>query len=307
MTSTNVIGESEASDILSLYVAAVPSQPDPPTESIVWAIASTAEVGEELAVQVNWTAPADNGSPILGYRLYMAEEQSPSQILYDGSKSRRADVFSFTVRSGIQKHLSYQFRLQALNAVGLSTISEPLAVLAAVVPVAPTELNVTGSGQGSLDLEWTPPQETGGSVLTGYFLYYQKYTALLTAPEAWLKSSLISQAATTQTLVGLEADEQYRVKIVAVNVRGESPFSTSVTHFAGAVPSGLSPPTAVAGSRTLETIGIAWVAPATSTTDVLGYRLYVNEPTSNAVPTELVYDGGAIPNVYKAKVSGLQS
>ena len=111
MTSTNVIGESEASDILSLYVPAVPSQPDPPTESIVWAIASTAEVGEELAVQVNWTAPADNGSPILGYRLYMAEEQSPSQILYDGSKSRRADVFSFTVRSGIQKHLSYQFRL----------------------------------------------------------------------------------------------------------------------------------------------------------------------------------------------------
>lgn len=97
-------------------------------------------------MQVNWTAPADNGSPILGYRLFMAEEQSPSQILYDGTKSRRADVFSFTTRTGIKKHLSYQFRLQALNAVGLSAISEPLNVLAAVVPGAPTELNVTLSG-----------------------------------------------------------------------------------------------------------------------------------------------------------------
>lgn len=146
MTSVNVIGEGDASDILTLYVAAVPSTPDPPTESIVWATTRTSEVAEELAVQVNWTAPADNGSPILGYRLFMAEEQSPSQILYDGTKSRRADVFSFTLRTGIQKHLSYQFRLQALNAVGLSAISEPLSVLAAVVPGAPTELNVTGSG-----------------------------------------------------------------------------------------------------------------------------------------------------------------
>lgn len=107
--------------------------------------------------------------------------------------------------------------------------------------------------------------------------------------------------------MGLEANEQYRVKIVAVNVRGESPFSASVTHFAGAVPSGLASPTAVAGSRTVDTIGIAWTAPAASTTDVLGYRLFVNEPTSNAVPTEMVYDGSAIPNVYQARVGGLRS
>jgi hypothetical protein len=74
MTSVNIIGESDASDILTLYVAAVPSQPNAPTESIVWSISNTAEVGEELAVQVNWTEPAANGSPILGYKLYMAEE-----------------------------------------------------------------------------------------------------------------------------------------------------------------------------------------------------------------------------------------
>jgi hypothetical protein len=40
---------------------------------------------------------------------------------------------------------------------------------------------------------------------------------------------------------------------------------------------------------------------------VLGYRLYVNEPNSNAVPTRRVYDGAAIPNVLHAKVTGLQS
>jgi hypothetical protein len=78
LTSVNIIGESEHTDILTLYVAAVPSKPEAPTESIVWAISNAFEIGQELAVQVNWTAPADNGAPILGYRLFMAEEQSPS-------------------------------------------------------------------------------------------------------------------------------------------------------------------------------------------------------------------------------------
>jgi titin len=173
-----------------------------------------------------------------------------------------------------------------------------LVVLAAVAPGAPTELNVTESGEGTLNLEWTPPEETGGSVLTGYYLYYQKSSSLLTDPDTWLKSAEISHTTTTSSLVGLEGTEQYRVKIVAANVRGEGAFSKSVTHFAGAVPSGLTTPSAVLGSRTLETIGIQWSAPSTSTTDVLGYRLYVNEPSSNAIPTELVYDGAAIANVY---------
>jgi hypothetical protein len=80
-----------------------------------------------------------------------------------------------------------------------------------------------------------------------------------------------------------------------------------VNHYAGAVPSGLTTPSAVAGSRKLESLGIQWTAPSVSTTDVLGYRLYVNEPNSNAIPTELVYDGAAIPNVFQTRVTDLES
>jgi hypothetical protein len=50
MTSVNIIGESDVSDILTLYVAAIPSQPDSPIESIVWKISSSAALGEELAI-----------------------------------------------------------------------------------------------------------------------------------------------------------------------------------------------------------------------------------------------------------------
>lgn len=94
--------------------------------------------------------------------------------------------------------------------------------------------------------------------------------------------------------------------MTAVNVRGASEPSSSVTQYAGPVPSSLTPPTVVAGSRTLSELSVEWYAPGVTTTDVIGYRLYVNDADSNAVPTRLVFDGSTIDNVFSSKVTGLE-
>lgn len=206
---------------------------------------------------------------------------------------------------GVTRGLDYQFVVQALNAVGDSDRSDPLAILAAVVPSAPLNLNVTGSGSGSISLEWTAPEKVGGSVLLGYYAYYQLYSALLTAPDVWLKTSLLVASAVTHDLTGLTAGEQYRIRMVAVNVRGESEHSTSVTRYAAAVPSGLAAPSLVAGTRTVNSMTVQWTAPTVPGTDILGYRLYVNNPNSNAVPQTLVYEGAAISTVLQSNVTGL--
>jgi hypothetical protein len=52
---------------------------------------------------------------------------------------------------------------------------------------------------------------------------------------------------------------------------------------------------------------VRWDVPAVSSTKVLGYRVYVNEPDSGAVPSRLVYDGEAVATLVEAKVSGLKS
>lgn len=44
-----------------------------------------------------------------------------------------------------------------------------------------------------------------------------------------------------------------------------------------------------------------------STTDVLGYQLYINEANSNSVPHVMIYDGQAIPNKLTVTVSELVS
>jgi hypothetical protein len=45
--------------------------------------------------------------------------------------------------------------------------------------------------------------------------------------------------------------------------------------------------------------------PSSSTTDVLGYRLFANEADSNAVPTLVVYDGEAVPNILQTTLGNL--
>jgi hypothetical protein len=47
--------------------------------------------------------------------------------------------------------------------------------------------------------------------------------------------------------------------------------------------------------------------PGVSTTDALGYQLYINEANSNAIPTIMVYDGKAISNVLTVTVTNLIS
>ena len=47
--------------------------------------------------------------------------------------------------------------------------------------------------------------------------------------------------------------------------------------------------------------------PGTSTTDVLGFQLFINDVNSNAIPDKMIYDGKAIASVLQATVTGLQS
>jgi len=307
MASTNVIGESLASDILTLYVAAVPSQPSTPSETSVFSVQNGASYASEIGIKIDWVSPADNGAPIKGYKLFMAEEQAPSQLIFDGSSSSRADILTYTVREGITKSLVYKFKVQAVNAVGESLLSAELAVPATVPPSAPFNLTVLGSGSGSVTLEWSPPLETGGAAILGYRFYYQTQSALTAAPSTWLTSSLVSAAVDNFALSGLTADLLYRIKMVANNARGNGDYSSSVSQYAGAVPTQLAALAVIAGARGQSSLGISWSAPGTSTTAVLGYQLYINEPDSNAIPTRLVYDGAAISTLLQAKVTGLVS
>jgi len=174
----------------------------------------------------------------------------------------------------------------AKNAVGSSALSSALTVLAAVEPSAPQNLVVTDSTIATIDIEWDAPSRDGGSSLTGYYAYYK-----LSGAGSWTQSALISKAVNTFQLTSLTANSLYLIKMVAVNSVGEGDDSDIVNQYSASVPTSLTAPTVVASSRTSSSMGLQWAAPGSSTVDILGYQLYVNEGNSNSDPSILIYDG----------------
>ena len=142
--------------------------------------------------------------------------------------------------------------------MGTSEESEPLTIIAGIVPEEPRDLALVLSTDGEITLSWDAPEDNGGTILEGYYLYYQLRSSLLVDSSTWLKSDLVPSGTTTHTLVGLDVALMYRIRAVAVNSKGESDFTPSLTLCAGAVPSGLSTPTIVSGSRTHDSLRINW-------------------------------------------------
>lgn len=58
----NTFGYSVLSEEVLIAAAEIPSKPDAPTTTF-----------NRETVQIDWTAPFDGGSPILGYRIYILE------------------------------------------------------------------------------------------------------------------------------------------------------------------------------------------------------------------------------------------
>lgn len=214
----------------------------------------------------------------------MAEGAKEFELIYDGTG--RSDILTYTATTNITKGLYYKFKVLAINAIGSSALSPELTSLAAAVPSTPINFTITSSASGVINLEWVAPLYDGGSVLTGYYVYYMASSATV-----YTKTSLISATSLSYSLGSLTADTLYSLKITAVNTKGESTASGILYQYASAVPATLAAPTVSSGSRTATTIGITWTAPGTSTTSVLGYRVYINDANSNADPSILVYDG----------------
>jgi hypothetical protein len=145
ISASNVNGEGEKSDSRTYYVATAPAQMAAPTET---KITLPNYSKDEAAVQVSWVAPSNNGAPVYGYKLYMADGPREYSLIYDGVN--RADILTFTATKNILKTQWYRFRVSAVNIIGESVLSAELTVFVAVVPSTPVNFTFVSSDTGSI-------------------------------------------------------------------------------------------------------------------------------------------------------------
>ena len=223
--------------------------------------APTATAGNASAT-VTWTAPADNGNPITGYKVYSSADNFAAAVA--------SPTASPATVSGLTNGTGYTFKVSAVNGTGEGPPSAPSnSVTPATVPAAPT-IGTATAGNASATVNWTAPTDTGGSPITGYKVYSSADN---------FAAAVASPTASPATVSGLTNGTGYTFKVSAVNGTGEGPPSAPSNSVTPAtVPAAPTIGTATAGNASAT---VNWTAPTdTGGSAITGYKVYRRRTTS---------------------------
>jgi len=271
VTVVSTAAESAKSTVMSVRACGAPSTPAAPAR----------KVSTSSTITVQWAAPADNGCPMTGYRLYMDENQDgvAEQDIYPGAgvetdpldSSLVANVLEFQ-RTGLTSGQTYGFKLRAYNGRGY-TESAWSYMKAAGEPnqmAAPTQNAASGSST-TIVLAWTVPDMQGGTAV-GFKAYRNSGdgTSMSTTADSTCGMET-KPAPQTCTLTGLIAGETYTVQMLAINDVGEGALSTAATLYAAATPAQISDLQNTA-SATTPSLTFSWTAPSSNGAFIFNYE-----------------------------------
>ena len=246
-----------------------------------------AEADGDNAIKLSWTVPADNGSAITGYRI----EHSPDggatwQRLRDrhGSASYR--------HGGLLSGTTHFYRVAAINRNGRSEFSSVAWATTGgdetTVPGMPTGLRITSAERDRVSIAWGPPEDDGGSRVTGYEYLY--FGPCANAPEDICDGGIRNTRGTSATVSGLKTAGVYDFVVWAVNAVGAG-------EWAGPVQAVVNP----------EVRGRVVVTPASLTVNEGGSATYrVRLSTSPAWPVQVALFWDDEDNVLADSLAGHQ-
>lgn len=80
-------------------------------------------------------------------------------------------------------------------------------------------LEAAATTRDSVTLEWKPPQDDGGSAITGYIIEKREALRL-----TWTRAEKTTDDTTTRTLKGLMKGDEFYFRVAAFNSQGSSEF-----------------------------------------------------------------------------------
>ena len=243
--------------------------PNPPAAPTALAVVNGTLT--QTGFTLGWTAPT---GPITGYDLDVST--SPTFASGVTTLNPAAGATSFPI-SGLTQNTTYYVRLRANNTGGTGAYSTPAFEVTTLPtpPAAPTALVASAITATGLTLSWTAPS----GPISSYALEYSTDNTFASGVTTLTPAG----GATSQAITGLSANTTYFFRLKAINLGGESPFSTpalSATTLPG-------PPSNLAASNVLQTtLTLTWNAPGGTLT---GYALrYSTSPDpSGATPVSV--------------------
>lgn len=215
------------------------------------------------SADLTWTAPSSTGgAPITGYQITV----TPGGRIVSTPGTVTGSTVTATV-DDLTNGTAYTFAVTALNAAGAgaaSAASNP-ATPRDTTPGAATGVAVSDTTDTTATVTWVPPQNDGGTALTGYVITAQPGGEF----------ARVDAPATQTTVAGLPAGT-HRFVVTTRNANGPGPTSTpsGPTTLTGP---GFAPPSAVTVTPHPTAPHLATVSwTASPAVGVTGYEIYVS-------------------------------
>ncbi len=227
-------------------------------------------------VSLSWTAPANNGAAINGYRLMALTVDRPFGIVLLNFVA--TTTYSHT---NLRYGTLHAYRVQARNSVGTGPYSDYAQVTTGTdVPAAITNLSATRdatNGDTEIDLTWSTPAPRG-SAMTGYTLQRKSGSGDF----ANVSTSIVATA-TSYSDTGLTPGTTYTYRIRAVNSVGAAGWSNEESETTDAAkPDAVADLTATKDATNSDTeIDLAWTAPANNGAAIASYTLQRKSGSGN--------------------------
>jgi large repetitive protein len=259
VTATNVSGTSTASTASSSVTAGAP---DAPTG------ATATSTTTATTVNVSWTAPADGGAVITGYKVTSNSGRTCTVGTVSGvtgstpayAGSLNCNVTSLTTKT------TYTFTVTAINVNGTSPASATSNDIVAGTPPSPTNVTaVATTSATSATITWTDPTGVSGASTSRYTVI-----ASPTATTPTACSTSLTGTSTTCVFTGLTTGTTYTFTVSAINTNGTGEPSAPSAPIKIGTPG--APTIGTTSTVNSTTIKANWTAPANNGgSSVTGY------------------------------------
>ena len=286
VSAINSVGTGAASNVDNATTAT--TVPGAPTSL-------TATASGTTAINLSWTAPADDGgASITGYRIDVSPNGTSSWTDLVANTGTTTTYSHTGLSAGTTRH----YRVSAINSAGTGAASNvDNATTATTVPGAPTSLTATASGTSTIDLTWNAPSDDGGASISGY-----KIEVSSNGGTSWSnREANTNNTTTTYAHTGLSAGTTRHYRVSAINSVGTGTASSTANATTDdAAPTEPGAPTGLTATASgTSTIDLTWNAPSDDgDASITGYKIEVSPNGSSSSWSDLVANTNSTTTTY---------
>ncbi|MDB4342111.1 fibronectin type III domain-containing protein [Nitrosopumilus sp.] len=250
ISAINALGTGMASATAVTHAGDIPNVP-----------ALTLTALPNSIIQLDWTAPTDNGFAITTYQV---EKSTDNGSTWTSLTSVNALT---TQDTGLTNGNSYQYRVLATNTIGNSPFSGAVAMIAGDVPGALSVLTATTQSDTSISLTWTAPNANGYAI-TGYQIEQSTDGTTWGTPIV----SNTQNTAVSYTVTGLNDSTDYYFKVTGINALGIGALGPVANAHTFGAPDPFIPLTS---SSTVTSATVNWTQPYDHGSPITSYRVEI--------------------------------